>query len=184
MFYETFDNYDVKLFKNVDRMIRCIKEKDTEMGLCRVVAGYAWPWYTDKRKRKKHPEWPDYDIKIQGHEYCWNSTYDNWIGKKNSINEIGCIHTVQGYDLNYAGVIIGEDIKYDRDLGMIVSDKTNYYDQQGKSGIADNPELLRDYLINIYLTLMTRGIKGTYLYVCDDALRDYMEQFFDVEDME
>ena len=177
-----FENYDVRMFRDVDKMIRSIKAKDAEMGLCRVVAGYAWPWYTDKRKRKKHPEWPDYDIRIQGHEYCWNSTYDNWIGKKNSINEIGCIHTVQGYDLNYSGVIIGEDIKYDTSSGMIVSDKANYWDQQGKSGIADNPELLRDYLINIYLTLMTRGIKGTYIYVCDDALREYMEQFFEVEE--
>ena len=179
---KSFENYDVKLFKDVDKMIRSIKEKDAEMGLCRVVAGYAWPWYTDKRKRKKHPEWPDYDIKIQGHEYCWNSVTDNWIGKKNSINEIGCIHTVQGYDLNYAGVIIGEDIKYDTSSGMIISDKTNYYDQLGKSGAADNPKLLRDYLINIYLTLMTRGIKGTYIYVCDNALREYMEQFFEVEE--
>ena len=179
---KSFESYDVRLFRDIDKMIGSIKARDGEMGLCRVVAGYAWPWYTDKRKRKKHPEWPDYDIKIQGHKYCWNSTYDNWIGKKNSINEIGCIHTVQGYDLNYAGVIIGEDIKFDAVSGRIVSDKSNYWDQQGKSGIADNPELLRDYLINIYLTLMTRGIKGTYIYVCDDALRKYMEQYFEVEE--
>ena len=177
----SFEDYDVKLFRDVDKMIRSIKTKDAEIGLCRVVAGYAWQWFTDKRKRKKHPEWPDYDIKIQGHMYCWNSTYDNWIGRKNSVNEIGCIHTVQGYDLNYAGVIIGEDIKYDENSKSIVSDKTNYWDQQGKSGVANDPEQLRNYLINIYLTLMTRGIKGTYIYVCDDALRKYMEQFFDVE---
>lgn len=178
----SFEDYDVKLFRDIDKMITSIKAKDAEMGLCRVVAGYAWQWFTDKRKRKKHPEWPDYDIKIQGHMYCWNSTYDNWIGRKNSVNEIGCIHTVQGYDLNYAGVIIGEDIKYDEKSKSIVSDKTNYWDQQGKSGVANDPEQLRNYLINIYLTLMTRGIKGTYIYICNDALRKYMEQFFDIEE--
>ncbi len=178
----SFEDYDVKIYRNIDKMVNSIKAKDAEMGLCRMVAGYAWQWFTDKRKRKKHPEWPNFDIKIQGHEYCWNSTYDNWIGKKNSINEIGCIHTVQGYDLNYAGVIIGKDIKYDIASKTIKSDKTNYWDQQGKSGIADNPELLREYLINIYLTLLTRGIKGTCIYICDNALQEYMEQFLDVED--
>ena len=93
------------------------------------------------------------------------------------MNEIGCIHTVQGYDLNYLGVIIGEDIKYDSETKHIYADKNCYFDQQGKSGVAEDPEALREYLTNIYLTLMTRGIRGTYVYVCDPALREYMSQF-------
>ena len=93
------------------------------------------------------------------------------------MNEIGCIHTVQGYDLNYLGVIIGEDIKYSPVTKQIYADKNNYFDQQGKSGVAEDPEGLREYLTNIYLTLMTRGIRGTYVYVCDPALREYMSQF-------
>lgn len=174
------DNYDVKLYRNIDCMINDIKQKEKEVGLCRVVAGYSWYWYTDARKRRSHPEWPDYDIEIQGNRYCWNSTYDNWIMTPNAVNEIGCIHTVQGYDLNYCGVIIGKDIYYDPVEKKIKADKTNYFDQQGKSGVADNPELLKEYLTNIYLTLLTRGREGTYIYVCDDALREYMEQFFEV----
>jgi DUF2075 family protein len=62
---------------------------------------------------------------------------------------------------------------------MIFADKNNYFDQQGKSGVANDPEALRDYLTNIYLTLMTRGIRGTYVYVCDPALREYMAQFIE-----
>lgn len=96
------------------------------------------------------------------------------------MNEIGCIHTLQGYDLNYVGLIIGEDIKYDKETGKIYADKDHYFDQQGKSGVANDQEALKEYLLNIYLTLMTRGIKGTYLYVCDDDLREYFKRFVDV----
>ena len=95
------------------------------------------------------------------------------------MNEIGCIHTVQGYDLNYLGVIIGEDLKYDPDKKQIYADKNNYYDQQGKSGVANDPEGLKEYLTNIYLTLMTRGIRGTFVYVCNDELRDYLAQYIE-----
>lgn len=166
------DNYDVKLYANCKDMIEDIKAKDRELGLCRNVAGYAWTWNRSK------PE--VYTIEIQGEKYRWNMTYDKWIASKTAIDEIGCIHTVQGYDLNYTGVIIGEDIKYDPVKNEIYAVKENYFDQQGKSGVADKPELLRDYLCNIYLTLMTRGIKGTYIYVCDDNLREYFAKYFEV----
>ena len=165
-------NYDVKLYRNCADMVDDIKAKEEEFGLCRVVAGYAWPW---NRKSVQ-----DYTIKIQGHQYRWNMVYDNWIQTPTAIDEIGCIHTTQGYDLNYTGVIIGEDIKYDSERNEIYAVKENYYDQQGKAGVAFDPEGLRSYLTNIYLTLLTRGIKGTYIYVCDDELRKYFEQFIDV----
>ena len=76
-------------------------------------------------------------------------------------------------------MIIGEDIKYDSSNNRIIADKNNYYDTLGKSGVSDDPEALKDYLINIYRTLMTRGIRGTFVYVCDPALREYMSQFID-----
>ena len=93
------------------------------------------------------------------------------------MSKIGCIHTLQGYDLNYAGIIVGNDLKYDPEKQVILADKTNYFDTLGKAGVADDPEALKDYLCNIYLTLLTRGIKGTYIYVCDDALQEYFRQF-------
>lgn len=169
-----FESYDFKLYDDVDRMINDIRKLDEEFGLCRNAAGYAWRWKSKNNKQL-------YDIEIQGHEYRWNTTYKNWIAKKSSIDEIGCIHTLQGYDLNYVGLIIGEDIKMDPKTGKIYADKTCYYDQQGKSGCADNLELLTEYITNIYLTLMTRGIKGTYLFICDDVLRDYFKKYVEVK---
>lgn len=168
--YREIENYDFRLYTDVDRMVEDIKALDEKYGLCRTAAGYAWRWVTKKDKKA-------FDIIIGDNKYRWNSTYDNWITTANAVNEIGCIHTVQGYDLNYLGVIIGEDIKYDPISGQIYADKNNYYDQQGKSGVAEDPVALREYLTNIYLTLMTRGIRGTFVYVCDPALREYMSQF-------
>lgn len=166
------ENYDFLLYDDANQMIEDIKALNEEMGLCRTVAGYAWRWKSKKDKKA-------YDIVLNGKGYRWNTTDVKWIESDTSINEIGCIHTVQGYDLNYLGVIIGEDIKYDKENGKIIADKTCYFDQQGKSGVADDQDALRDYLTNIYLTLMTRGIYGTYVYVCDPALREYMSQFIE-----
>ena len=170
--YRKVENYDFKLYDDPGNMHEDIKALNDEYGLCRMAAGYAWKWVTKKDKKA-------YDIIIGKNKFRWNSTYDNWITSKNAVNEIGCIHTVQGYDLNYLGVIIGEDIKYDPVKHEIYADKNCYFDQQGKSGVADDPEALREYLSNIYITLMTRGIRGTYVYVCDPELRKYMARFID-----
>lgn len=170
--YQKVENYDFRLYDDVGKMHEDIKRLNEEYGLCRMAAGYAWKWVTKKDKKA-------YDIVIGDTKLRWNATYDNWITTPNAVNEVGCIHTVQGYDLNYLGVIIGEDIKYDPVTNTIYADKDCYFDQQGKSGVANDPEALREYLLNIYITLMTRGIRGTFVYVCDPALKDYMARFID-----
>ena len=167
---QVFEDYDFKIYTDVNRMVEDIKKLDAKLGLCRNAAGYAWKWISKKDKSLC-------DIEIQGYKYRWNSTYKNWIASDNSINEIGCIHTLQGYDLNYVGVIIGNDLKFNPETKQIYADKDCYFDQQGKSGVASKPEELKEYIKNIYLTLMTRGIKGTYLYICDEALREYFMEY-------
>lgn len=109
----------------------------------------------------------------------WNSTNTDWINKEGSHREVGCIHTTQGYDLNYAGIIFGEEIRYDPDSQSIVIDKRNYHDRTGGQGIKD-PAELKQYIINIYRTIMLRGIRGTFVYACDDALREYLKQHIPV----
>lgn len=166
-----FSNYDFRIFDDVDEMISLVKEKDKEHGLSRLVAGYAWPWNTkDKANRKL-----DYDIEINGTRLIWNSTNQDWVNSENAINEVGCIHTVQGYDLNYVGVIIGPELTYDTDAKSIKVDKLRYFDTKGRAGVLDAAELER-YIINIYKTLMTRGIYGTYLYIVDENLRAYLNE--------
>lgn len=166
---KSFGNYDIKLFDDVTEMINAIKDKDKEIGLCRTVAGYSWKWLSKNDNTVN-------DIIIGNTELKWNSVNKDWVNSENSINEIGCIHTIQGYDLNYAGVIFGNEIKYDPANDKIIIDKSEYHDLQGKTALKDEDEL-KEYILNIYRTLMTRGIRGTYVYVCNGKLRDYLRTF-------
>lgn len=165
---EKFSNYDFKLYDDIHHMVDDIKKKNSEHSLARVLAGYAWPWNTKDGKE-------GHDIEIDGLKLRWNSTNIDWINSKNSINEVGCIHTVQGYDLNYTGVIIGPEVSYDFQKQRIVVDEKKYKDINGKRSITA-PDELQQYIINIYKTLLTRGIKGTYVYVVDDALRRHFAE--------
>lgn len=165
----SFPGYDLKLFHSADEMITEIKSKENEHKLSRVVAGYAWNWSTKGGK-------PGHDIEIGDLKLVWNSTVKDWVNSPNAINEVGCIHTVQGYDLNYVGVIIGPEFSYDEDKNIFLVDKKKYFDINGKNGITDPQELVA-YIKNIYKTLLTRGIKGTYIYIADLKLRRYFEKY-------
>ena len=83
------------------------------------------------------------------------------------------IHKIQGFDLNYAGVIFGKEMYYDDSEKRILVNKKELRDSRTK-GMGDDNML--QYLINIYLTLMTRGIKGTYVYAVDSKLNDYLKE--------
>lgn len=172
----TFENYDVQIFDHLDDMIKEIKSKNNSYGLCRVVAGYAWNW---KNKGKKHTDIKKqgiYDIQIEGKQYIWNTTNENWVNSEHSIDEIGCIHTIQGYDLNYTGVVFGNEIIYNKSTKQIEILESNYYDKNGKNGITSKADLA-EYIINIYKVLLTRGIRGTFIYACDENLRDYLKKY-------
>lgn len=160
-------DYDFRIYHDFPEMVKDIKKKNEEFGLSRLVAGYAWEW-----ESRHDPEL--YDIEIDGFKLRWNSTQNNWVNSKNAVNEVGCIHTVQGYDLNYTGVIFGSEITYDHNAEEFVVKKDNYYDRNGWQGIED-PAELKNYIINIYKTLLTRGIKGTYVYFVDEDLKRYFE---------
>lgn len=162
--------YDFKMYDDVHKMVEDIKRKDAEHTLSRLVAGYAWSWSTKGGKE-------GHDIEIDGLKLTWNSTNIDWVNSKNAVNEVGCIHTIQGYDLNYAGVIIGPELSYDETAGKLVVDIKKYKDINGKRSITE-PNELQGYIVNIYKTLLTRGIKGTYVYVVDEKLRNRLNQLF------
>jgi len=165
-----FNNYDFKIYDDISKMKQDIESRDKEHGLSRIVAGYAWPWVSNPER--SDPK--EYDIDIEGTKLVWNSTREDWVNSANALNEVGCIHTVQGYDLNYVGVIIGPELSYDPVAKKMVVDRDKYYDKNGRASIAD-PEELKQYIINIYKTLLTRGIKGTCVYVVDKDLREYFK---------
>ncbi len=159
-------NYDFKIFDDISKMVSVIKQKDKEYSLSRLVAGYAWKWVSKKNKNTP-------DIVIDNEKLFWNSVSDNWVNSPNAVNEVGCIHTIQGYDLNYTGVIIGPEFSYNPETKTFLVDKSKYFDVNGHKGV-DDPEEIKQYIINIYKTILTRGILGTYVYVCNPDLREYI----------
>ncbi len=171
-----FPNYELRLFENIEEMVSEVKIKDKKHNLARVVAGYAWPWHTKVGSKSEK----DYDIEIDDMKLVWNSTAQDWVNSPNAINEVGCIHTVQGYDLNYVGVIIGPEFSYDIQNNKFKVDREKYFDTNGRNGITDPNELER-YILNIYKTLLTRGIRGTYIYIVDENLRNYFEKVIGIE---
>lgn len=164
--------YEFELFEHIEDMIKAIRVRESRHGLARLVAGYSWPWDS-----KKTPA--AFDIVIENTHLRWNKTNNDWINSTGSIDEVGCIHTTQGYDLNYAGIIFGHEIRFDPEQQQIVIDAKKYFDKAGKQSITD-PEQLKQYILNIYQTILMRGIRGTFVYACDPHLRHYLKQHIPV----
>ncbi len=164
------DKYECKLYMDFAKFERDMYDKNKKYELTRMVAGYAWPWISKNDKTKR-------DIEIQGISRMWNNCTEGWVHTLSAIDEVGCIHSIQGYDLNYAFVILGNDIGYDKATRKIIVRKDSYFDMNGKRSATYDE--LYEYIRNVYYVLLTRGIKGTFLYVCDDALREYISQYME-----
>ena len=170
--------YDFRVFDSPADMHALIETKNRASNRARVVAGYCWNWPS-----KTNPAPYDIEIHEFGYRRRWNLAKDGslWIVAPNSVDEIGCIHTCQGLELDYVGVIIGPDLTF-RD-GRIVADasKRASSDQTVK-GLKkmrrDNPaeaQRLGDLIVkNTYRTLMTRGMKGCFVYCTDPELAAYL----------
>lgn len=179
------EDYEFLLFDDVGAMESQIRKRNQKFGLARLVAGYAWEWKSDPKKKgmKQIPlDKRPYDIAIGANHWRWNSADTDWINSPEALNEVGSIHTVQGYDLNYAGVIIGPDLRFDAESGKIWFDRASYFDKKGiennpKRGIFYTDADIERYIKNIYAVLLTRGIRGTFVYVYDEPLREYLRSY-------
>ena len=117
------------------------------------------------------------DIELDGEKYVWNMSNQEWILRPGAVNEIGCVHTTQGYDLNYVAVIFGKEIDYDEQSQTVTIDRSKFYDTKVKSGVDDST--LKKYIVNSYKVMMTRGIKGCYVYACNQGMQNYLKRFMD-----
>ncbi|WP_126973875.1 DNA/RNA helicase domain-containing protein [Gynurincola endophyticus] len=165
------DEYELKVFDSIIDMRNMIQEREQEYGLCRMIAGYSWSWSSKKDKKAM-------DIEIEGIHFQWNQVNRDWINSDTAVNEIGCIHTTMGYDLNYGAVIFGPEISYNSAKQCIEVDPDQYHDKYGKQGV--DGKQLKKYIINIYKNMMYRGIRGTFVYACDAELREYLKQHIPV----
>ncbi len=170
-------DYEVKVFDDPCMLRAAIEEKNRTTNKARMAAGYCWDWDSKKNKADYDIVFPEYGFKAQ-----WNLADDgsSWIIAENSVKQIGCIHTCQGLELDYIGVIIGDDFVV-RD-GVVVTDagkrSSNDRSIRGyKTMLKKQPENARkvasEIIKNTYRTLMTRGQKGCYLFCTDSETRDY-----------
>ncbi len=173
--YKLTTGYDLKVFDDCHLMFEEIKGKNNEyQGLCRMLSGLSFDWRKKVRDKSSTVYNQDYDFEIDGYHYCWNDDFNatNFITNEDSLDKIGCIYTAQGHDLNYAGVIFGKDITYNKTKKCIEYHTKEFIDTNSKSN--DENKTIQN-IINAYLVLLTRGMYGTYIYAVDKDLRDYIK---------
>ena len=173
------DKYDFKVFDDPSELRREIEDKNKICGKSRLVAGYCWNWIT-----KNDFSEDVFDITIPETDFAmkWNLSNDKtWAISEGSVDQVGCIHTCQGLEFDYVGVIIGDDLRFDGK--EIVTDytkraktdkalnglKSKYKTEEERQDAAS--EIIR----NTYRVLMTRGMKGCYVYCTDEKLRDHLK---------
>ena len=176
-YYVTADEFDFRVLDSPSELRDLIFAKNAFNNKARMVAGYCWDW-----KSKRDPTQIDIVFEEFGFAHRWNLTKDGslWIISEDSVNEIGCIHTCQGLELDYVGVIIGPDLKVRN--GKVVTDAAARSSQDNsirgyKKLLRTNSENARkqaDSIIkNTYRTLLTRGMKGCYVYCTDQETAAY-----------
>lgn len=171
-------SFDFRVIDNPQQLYELIKEKNEENGKSRIVAGYCWDW---KKTDRKNPDVRE--VKIGNFEMSWNLDITvPYVLSRDSIDQVGCIHTVQGLEFDYVGVIIGEDLRYENEIitdytKRAKTDKSLY---GMKKDLGNDPQKLnsvaRKIILNTYYTLLTRGMKGCYVYCCDKKLQDYLKK--------
>lgn len=171
------EDFDFKIIDKPDKLRDIIFQKNLENNKARLVAGYCWKWVSKKDFNAYDIEFPEYDFKMK-----WNLEDDGmkYIIQPESVNEIGCIHTCQGLEVDYIGVIVGDDLVV-RDGVVIVNpaerDSNDSTIRGYKKLMKQNPEytkvLLENIIKNTYRTLMTRGMKGCYVYFTDNETAEY-----------
>ena len=173
-------DYDIRILDSPFELRELIVEKNRiSHNRARILAGYCWDWL---KEGKSNPN--VHDIKIGDFEISWNLNNTNTFAiDETSVEEAGCIHTSQGLEFDYAGVIIGDDMRYEN--GSVVTDftkraRTDHSLKGIKKMFREDPDRARkeadEIIKNTYRTLMTRGMKGCYVYCTDRKLAEYLKE--------
>ena len=175
----TSGDYDFRIFSSPQELYNTLLEKNNGKSTARLTAGFCWEW---SKKVDSNGDLVK-DVKIGDFAMPWETHGDinkppqgyvkwyEWAYKPEGIKQVGCIYTAQGFEFDYIGVIVGDDIKYDRENDCLVGDITATKDPTLKKG----KENFDEYVKNIYRVLMTRGMKGCYVYFTDEETRKYFE---------
>ena len=173
------EKMEIKIFKSPQELYEAIKKKNAEKrNSARIVAGYCWPWsYPNTDGTLKN------DIVIGDFEMPWEAKNDSkklaagipkaslWAHDPNGINQVGTIYTSQGFEFEYIGIIFAKDLVYDYKKKEWVGIPENSAD----STVKRSKENFTKHAKNVYRTLLTRGMKGVYIYFMDENTRKFFE---------
>ncbi|WP_010632612.1 DUF2075 domain-containing protein [Sporolactobacillus vineae] len=161
--------FDFRIFEDAGEMYHLIKEKNSACGLSRMIATYDYPYKLDGQ---------DHFIHEKNFTLRWDRSKPNerkpWAERPESIDEVGSVYTIQGFDLNFAGVILGPSVVYDESCDQIAIDTKKYEDQAAFTRRDDvpHPEAVKEQIIlNSINVLLTRGMRGLYIYAGNPELR-------------
>lgn len=172
-------DYDIRICDTPAEMEAIVIEKNRARNRARILAGYCWDWPKATRNNTNF-----HDIEIGDYSISWNlNGGDAFAISEESVHEAGCIHTSQGLEFDYTGVIIGDDMRFEN--GKVITDYTKRAKTDNSlKGIKtlakkdkEKADQVADEIIkNTYRTLMTRGMKGCYVYCTDTALAQYFKK--------
>lgn len=162
-------DYDFRIFSDAKTMYDALLKKDKQLGMCRILASYDYPYRLDGQ---------DYFVTEGAFSLRWDRSKPterlSWAQRQDTIEEVGSVYTIQGFDLNYVAVIIGPSFQYDQKNDCVYVDPSLYQDQMAFHGIKDIPHLQQakeSIMLNALNVLLTRGTKGLYVYISDAELR-------------
>ena len=172
-------DYDIRICDTPNEMRNLVIEHNRASNNARILAGYCWEWYKQEQNNTDY-----HDIKIGDFEMSWNlGNGEPFAVSETSINEVGCIHTSQGLEFDYVGVILGDDIRFEN--GKVITDfnkraKTDQSLKGIKKLYNESPEEANkradEIIKNTYRTLLTRGMKGCYIYCTDPGMKAYLKR--------
>lgn len=175
------DNFDFKIIESPEKLYEIIKGKNSQEGMtARLVAGYCWSWSTKLNEKGELEK----DVKIGNFSLPWEThgkirppagyvKWYEWAYKPEGIKQVGCIYTAQGFEFDYIGVIVGPDLKYDPKKDCLVTDIGETKDPTLKK--RKDKDKFDEYVRNIYRVLMSRGMKGCYVYFVDKDTESYFK---------
>ena len=173
--YDGFEHqYDFRIFDCPNKMREELRKKNSINNKSRMLAGYCYDWIS---KNNFHND--VYDIELEnGFKAKWNFKNTNtWAIDEDTFEQVGCIHTSQGLEFDYVGVIIGKDLRYRNKKVITDQTKRSKYDQS-IWGLRNNEKMADKIIRNTYKTLLSRGLKGCFVYCEDKALSDYLKMKF------
>jgi DUF2075 family protein/DNA replication protein DnaC len=180
--WDSKDAFDFRIMDNVYELETAIKKKQEADVSARLVAGFCWKW--------SKPDTTGHlinDVVVGDWSMPWNAKPDStrlaanipkshyWASDPNGINQVGCIYTAQNFEFDYVGVIFGRDLRYDPKEGLWIGDRTQSHDAVVKR----SKDKFLDLIKNTYRVLLTRGLRGCYVYFMDDDTRNFFKSRID-----